>query len=114
MSEVTSGGGRLISEVAPGGGRPMSEVPGAGIPEVTSGGGTPIWEVSGGGISEVTCGGGDSIGVLGPGSVISTAVDVTGHTVVEIAMVDVTITVESAGQEGTSGAQLVMVTSDVA
>jgi hypothetical protein len=36
---------------------------------------------------------------------------VTGHTVVEIAMVEVTTVVESAGQDGTSGAQLVMVTS---
>lgn len=37
-------------------------------------------------------------------------VSVTGHTVVETAMVEVTTVVESAGQLTTSGAQLVMVT----
>lgn len=46
--------------------------------------------------------------VGGKGSVF---VSVTGHTVVETGIVDVTITVESAGQFVTVGAQLVIVTS---
>lgn len=44
---------------------------------------------------------------LGPAGVVS----VTGHTVVEMAMVEVTIEVESAGQLVTVGAQLVTVIS---
>ena len=55
---------------------------------------------------------------LGPGItetevelVASTVVSVTGHTVVEIGIVEVTTVVESAGQLTTSGAQLVIVTS---
>ena len=36
---------------------------------------------------------------------------VTGQTVVEIAIVEVTTVEDPAGQEGTSGPQLVMVTS---
>lgn len=43
--------------------------------------------------------------------VIAVSVAVTGHTVVEIAIVEVTTVVESAGQLVTVGAQLVMVTS---
>ena len=41
----------------------------------------------------------------------SVVVSVTGHTVVEIGIVEVMAVVESAGQLTTSGAQLVMVTS---
>lgn len=50
----------------------------------------------------------------GTGSVPGLPVSVTGQTVVEIAMVEVTTVVESAGQLVTVGAQLVMVTSLVA
>ena len=49
-------------------------------------------------------------GEVAPTGVIS----VTGHTVVEIAIVEVVTTVESAGQLVTSGAQLVIVISLVA
>ena len=52
----------------------------------------------------------DAGGELAPTGVIS----VTGHTVVEMAMVEVVTIVESAGQLVTSGAQLVMVISLVA
>jgi len=53
---------------------------------------------------------------LGPGAGVDSlggevSVPVTGHTVVEIAMVEVTTLVESAGQSVTVAAQLVMVTS---
>lgn len=52
----------------------------------------------------------------GPGAAVVSGgtSSVTGHTVVEIGIVEVTTVVESAGQEGTSGAQLVMVISLVA
>jgi hypothetical protein len=52
---------------------------------------------------------------LGPAGTVeltvAAVVSVTGHTVVEIAIVEVTTVVESAEQLTTSGAQLVMVTS---
>lgn len=52
---------------------------------------------------------------LGPAdkeeAVVADVASVTGHTVVEIAIVEVTTVVESAGQSVTSGAQLVMVIS---
>ena len=55
---------------------------------------------------------------LGPAGTVeltvAAVVSVTGHTVVEIGIVEVTTVVESAGQLTTSGAQLVMVTSLVA
>lgn len=44
---------------------------------------------------------------------VSVSVSVTGHTVVETAIVEVTTVVESAGQLTTVGAQLVIVTSSV-
>jgi hypothetical protein len=77
------------------------------------------------GVSDVTTGLEWVTKVLGPGGglvesvIVGFAVDVialvgffvTGHTVVEIAMVEVTTWVESAGQLVTVEAQLVMVTS---
>ena len=48
---------------------------------------------------------------IGRGVEPTAVVSVTGHTVVEIGIVEVTTVVESAGQLTTSGAQLVMVTS---
>lgn len=57
-----------------------------------------VWLV---GIGPVTIESGD-VGVI-----------VTGHIVVEIAIVEVTTSVESAGHEGTSGPQWVIVMMDV-
>lgn len=60
-------------------------------------------------------GAGELIGriLLGPEGKVASAVvvSVTGQTVVEMAIVEVTTVVESAGQSVTSAAQLVMVTS---
>jgi hypothetical protein len=73
--------------------------------DVSLGGGTPADEP----IGRTLLG----LGTTGIDTELVTAavVSVTGQTVVEIAIVEVTTVVESAGQLTTSGAQLVMVTS---
>lgn len=55
--------------------------------------------------------GGDLVDVDAAGVETAGGASVTGHTVVEIAMVEVTTEVESAGQSVMAGAQLVIVTS---
>lgn len=77
--------------------------------DVPLGGGTPSDELIGRTLLGLGTTGIDT--ELVTAAVVSAVVSVTGQTVVEIAIVEVTTVVESAGQLTTSGAQLVIVTS---
>lgn len=88
----------------PGGDEPLgAALDGAGVVAGTS----PVGVLTAVGISGLDF----EPGATEDGTVAGTvSVSVTGHTVVETAMVEVTTVVESAGQLTTVGAQLVMVT----
>ena len=114
---VSSEGTEVEPALAPVGMELAGTVPeGAGLdslePGAVSVGLTPVGADSDGLVEEDPAGavsvGVDPAGVDWPAAGV---VSVTGHTVVEIAMVEVTTVVESAGQLVTVGAQLVIVIS---